>query len=474
MADTPPDALTPRAAPTPAPVARGASLRLRLNLLVAALMGLFIASLLWLQIDNTRASVHEEIVASNRVATQLLQRVSWVVSRGGTPAMLSFLAQLGRVRANDITLVDDAGRQLYRSPPPIYKQGRYAPGWFTTLVVPPLQRQVIRIEGGTLTIEADPSRAILDGWEDLLQLAGVAALALVLINLTVFWAVGRTLKPFARIVAALARMQQGDYSHRLPALPGREAGVIGESVNRLGEAIEANVQQRIAAHDTERRLAESQDWAHRVEQRLEAERRTIASELHDELGQSVTAIRSLARSLASRLPEGDSTGREAAHLIDSEAARLYDAMHGMIPRLTPLALDPLGLPDALADLVSSARQRHPDWQVSLQVSGVEGPIAPASALAAYRVAQEAMNNAIKHSGGSWLALTLQRNASDDMTLTIDDNGCGLPPPEQRAPRFGLTGLRERVVALGGRFDAGARPEGGSRVQARLPTQEQKP
>lgn len=452
----------------PAPQARGASLRLRLNLIVACLMGLFIATLVWQQIDNTRASVREEIVASNRVATQLLERVSWIVTRGGPQAMLGFLEQLGRVRANDITLSNDAGQVLYRSPPPVYKKGRNAPDWFTALVLPPLQRQVIAIAGGTMTIEADPSRAILDGWEDLEQLAMAAAVALLLIHLAVFWAVGHTLKPFGQIVQALARMQRGDYSHRLAPLPGREAGLIGDSVNRLGEAIETNVQQRIAAHDTERRLAESREWAHRVEQRLEAERREIASELHDELGQSVTAIRSLARSLASRLPEADATGREAALLIDSEASRLYDAMHGMIPRLTPLELAPLGLPDALNDLVSGLRQRHPGWQLSLQVSDMGTPLTASAALVAYRVAQEAMNNAIKHSGGSHICVTLNRSDPHHMSLFIDDDGHGLPPPEQRPARFGLTSLRERVLGLGGWFEAGVRPEGGTRIQAMLP------
>jgi two-component system sensor histidine kinase UhpB len=454
--------------PSSAPQARGASLRLRLNLIVASLMGLFIATLVWQQIDNTRASVREEIVASNRIATQLLERVSWIVTRGGPQAMLAFLDQLGRVRANDITLTDDTGHVLYRSPPPVYKKGRNAPAWFTALVLPPLQRQVIAIAGGALTIEADPSRAILDGWEDLQQLAMAAAVALLLIHLAVFWAVGHTLKPFGQIVQALARMQRGDYSHRLAPLPGREAGLIGDSVNRLGEAIEANVQQRIAAHDTERRLAESREWAHRVEQRLEAERREIASELHDELGQSVTAIRSLARSLATRLPEADATGREAALLIDREAARLYDAMHGMIPRLTPLELAPLGLPDALNDLVSSLRRRHSGWQIGLQLSDMSAPLTAPAALVAYRVAQEAVNNALKHSGGKHITVTLSRSDPHHMSLCIADDGCGLPPPEQRPLRFGLTSLRERVLALGGWFEAEARPEGGTRIQATLP------
>ena len=464
-------ALDRQAATKRAPAARagrGGGLRVRMNAIVAAMMVVFVAALAWLRIDATRASVEEEIVGSNRVATQLLARVSRIVSSGGLPGMLGFLENLGRVRANDITLMDGKRRVLYRSPPPTYKQGRSAPAWFSALVVPPLQRQVIEIGEGTMTIEADPSRAILDGWDDLVQLVLAAAFGLVAINLAVFWAVGRTLRPFAQIVASLQQMQLGDYTVRLPPLPGREAGLIGESVNRLGEAIESNVQQRIAAHETERRLAESREWAHRVEQRLEGERREIAAELHDELGQSVTAIRSLALSLSRRLPPDDAVGRDALRLIESEAARLYDAMHGMIPRLTPLDLGPLGLPDALNDLVVAVGRSHPDLRVSLQVRNMDASVGAAPALAAYRVAQEAVNNAIKHSGGRNIGLVLARTGPDEMTLTVDDDGCGLPEAELRTTRFGLTGLRERVLALGGAFDAGPGPERGSRITARLP------
>jgi two-component system, NarL family, sensor histidine kinase UhpB len=215
--------------------AAGPSLRVRLNAIVATLMVVFVASLAWLRIDATRESVLEEIVGSNRVATQLLGRVGWIVASGGTPAMLGFLEQLGRVRANDITLVDGQGQVLYQSPAPTYKQGRSAPAWFSELVAPPQQRKVFPVGDGTMTIEADPSRAILDGWDDLTQLVLAAALALVGVNLVVFWAVGRTVKPFARIIGSLDKMQRGDYSVRLPPLHGREARLIGESVNRLGK-----------------------------------------------------------------------------------------------------------------------------------------------------------------------------------------------------------------------------------------------
>jgi two-component system sensor histidine kinase UhpB len=446
----------------------GPSLRVRLNAIVATLMILFVVSLAWLRIDATRDSVLEEIVGSNRVASQLLARVTWIVASGGTPAMLDFLGQLGRVRANDITLVDAQGRVLYRSPPSTYKQGRYAPAWFSAWVVPPLQRQVIQVGDGTLTIEADASRAIVDGWDDLRQMLAVAAVALVFINAIVFWVVGRTVRPFAQIVRSLDRMQAGDYATPLPRLHGREAILIGSAIQRLGDAIEGNVRQRIAARETQLHLAQSREWARNVAQRLETERREIAAELHDELGQSVTAIRTLAKSLEARLPPQESVGRHAARLIDSEAARLYDAMHGMIPRLAPLELGPFGLPDALNDLVVAMRELHDGLAIALVVRDMDRPVGADASLVAFRVAQEALNNAIKHSGGRSIDVTLSGCGADIVEVCVDDDGCGLPAPAQRPARFGLTGLRERVLALGGTFEAGCGPLRGTRIVARLP------
>src|ERR1700719_2532168 len=96
-----------------------------------------------------------------------------------------------------------------------------------------------------------------------------------------------------------------------------------------------------------------------VEQRVEEERRLIAHELHDEFGQSVTAIRSLAIAIATQAGVRDPSTAETARLISEEAARLYDAMHGLIPRLMPLSLDTLGLADTLENLARDWPRRHP-------------------------------------------------------------------------------------------------------------------
>jgi two-component system sensor histidine kinase UhpB len=452
--------LPPTTAAT-ATAAGGWSLRLRINLIVASLMTLFVAALFWLYVGDIRRSVHEEISAGNRVAAQLLQRVSWIYTRSGPDALLEFLTQLGRVRANDITLADAGGAVLYRSPPSPYKAGRYAPAWFSALVAPAPQRQEIVFAGGRLVVEADPSRAILDGWDELFQLAAAAAATLLLLNLGVFWLVGRTLAPLARIEQALARIQAGDWVSRLPRLPGREAASMGQAVNHMADALQGQLAGQKRAWEAERSLTESRELAWQIEQHMEAERREIARELHDELGQSVTAIRTLAASLVQRLPDqaGSSPeaaawqaqNRELAALIGAEAGRLDDAMHGLIPRLAPLSLDAAGLADALADLVAGARQREPARRIELQLEGLPADLGSELSLTAYRVAQEGLNNALRHSGAARIVVSLGQLGAR-LQVLVQDDGRGAGPAPEAGGRYGLRGLRERVRALQGEFE----------------------
>src|SRR5581483_4761946 len=203
-------------------------------------------------------------------------------------------------------------------------------------------------DGTQLTIEAQASRAILEAWEGLARLLVLAATMLVLVNGLAVWLVDRALAPFPIIVNGLDRIKHGELAFRLPALPGAEAHAIGAAFNSMAQAVEDNVHAERKAREAETRLEERREMALVVEQRIEEERRSIAHELHDEFGQSVTAIRSLAHAIMGQVDA--SSMREAAQLISEEAARLYDAMHGLIPRLVPLALDQLGLADTLENL----------------------------------------------------------------------------------------------------------------------------
>src|ERR1700730_4282541 len=152
-------------------------LRTRLNLVVAALSAAFVIVLIAAEVQSTWASVREEIEAANRVASQLLGRLVAVYSRvGGPDLVLQFLRQLGRVRANEVSLRTATGEVLYQAPPATYKTGREAPLWFARPLAPHPASHVYPLPGGvSLVVQAQPSRAALDARNEVTRLALTAA-----------------------------------------------------------------------------------------------------------------------------------------------------------------------------------------------------------------------------------------------------------------------------------------------------------
>ncbi|HSD75431.1 MAG TPA: ATP-binding protein [Steroidobacteraceae bacterium] len=436
-------------------------LRTRLNLVVAGLTATFVIVLIAIEIQTARVSVREETEAANRAASTLLGRLASIYSREGGPELLrDFLQQLGRVHANDIILQSASGEVLYRSPPPTYKAGRDAPAWFMRLLAPTSARHIFPLPGGVqLIVAAHTSRAVLDAWDDLLRLLTVAAVMLVIVNGLAFWLVGRTLAPFPVIADGLERIQRGELAFRLPALPGAEARAIGSAFNRMAQAVEEKVQ-------AETQLEERREMAYLVEQRVEEERRLIAHELHDEFSQSVTAIRSLALAIATQGGVRDPAMGEIARLIAEEAARLYDAMHGLIPRLVPLSLDTLGLAETLDSLVKDWQRRYPGIMLSLR-QDLANDLGPSVTLAIYRVVQEGLINALRHAQASRVDVVVHSDAHR-MVVTITDDGVGLPSDWSRPGHFGLRGLAERIAHLGGQLKVANRDSRGVSLTAEIP------
>ncbi len=432
------------------------TLRTRLNLVVATLSAAFVAVLILAEIQSTRASVREETEAANRVAVQLLGRVASLYSMiGGPELVLDLLDHLGRVRSNEIYLLSASNEVLYRSPAATYKAGREAPHWFARLLAPPAARAELPLRGGVrLIVETQPSRAVLDAWDDLLRLTGLGLTMLVVVNGLAFWSMTRLLRPFPIIAAGLERIERGELDYRLPPLPGVEAGAIGRAFNAMAGAVQDKVDVERKANAAENRLAERRELASLVDQRLEEERRLIAHELHDEFGQSVTAIRSLALAVARKAGTRDPEIAEVANTISQEAARLYDAMHGLIPRLAPLSLDTLGLAATLENLVVDTRRRHPGLDLRL-TTAIDCDLGPSVTLALYRFVQEGLTNALRHGSPRHVEVDLRSDATAIRARVVDD-GTGLPPDWRRPGHFGLRGLEDRFEQLGGRLriDAG--------------------
>ena len=446
------------------------SLRLQVNLIITALLAVFASLLIGLQIDSTRRSVREEIVGANVVATQLLSRMKWAYGSGGLEGMTGFLEQVGRIRANEVELYDAQGRLLYRSPPSSYKAGREAPQWYARIVSPPLQPKEISLPGGRMVLRADPSRAALDGWDDLLPTLAMVLAGFVFGNLGVYALVGRALRPQRLVVQGLRRMEQGDYDARLPELAGPEGRLISHAFNSMAQSVQDSAVARRQANEATQALAENRELTQIIQTRLEQERVAIARELHDELGQQVTAIKSVGLAIARRSAGQDAMIAQSAQLVMDCADQIHEGVHQLIARLRPLALDHFGLRDALLELLGDCRLRHPGVTLNLTLDatleGLEG-LDDALSTATYRIVQEALNNALRHSQATRIDVRLQRSGST-LDLEVADNGTGQLAQLQAPGHYGVLGMRERAQAFGGVFDVAQIEPTGMRVKVSLP------
>ena len=268
------------------------------------------------------------------------------------------------------------------------------------------------------------------------------------------------------------------------AADGRVAGVMQfafakqyEWLPREQELLAAAAERCLMAAEKARLM---EDLAHREEQvrRLaehmlhveEMERRRISRELHDEAGQSLLCIRLQIELIEQALP--DSRGEWTAKLREARdlTERTILEMRRLIAALSPAVLEQLGLGAALRQLVNRFQRLHP-CRVRLQLSKM-GVLPQQLEVIAYRLVQECFNNIGKHAAASHVNISLA-SADGMLKLAVEDNGVGFNVQEALAKResFGLSGMRERVALLGGKFQVESRTEGtkkGTKISIELP------
>jgi two-component system sensor histidine kinase UhpB len=200
----------------------------------------------------------------------------------------------------------------------------------------------------------------------------------------------------------------------------------------------------------------------RVLSAQEAERRRISQELHDQIGQNLTAVVLELKRLRGRVePEWADTLADAQEL----ARESLDELRRISYELRPAALDDLGLASALASLCS-AFARRAGMDVTHEVDRGLAPLAPDVELAVYRVAQEALTNAVRHAGCSHVHVKLAGVPGGVLLLRVADNGRGLGAGP--ATGGGIRGMRERALMIGGQLVLGVGAEGGVEVDLTVP------
>lgn len=202
----------------------------------------------------------------------------------------------------------------------------------------------------------------------------------------------------------------------------------------------------------------------------EQERRHLARELHDEIGQYCVAIKvdasTIARDTNGHLPRAHG----CAVAMGQTADHLHNTVRGLLERLRPTALDELGLPAALQVLTDAWATRH-GVTCELTVSGSLGSLGEAANITLYRIVQECLTNVARHARARYVAVSLSVQGDDRgspcLVLCVRDDGGGMSATPPRGG-LGLVGMRERAQALGGVLEIRQTKRGGTCLEVSLP------
>ncbi len=212
-----------------------------------------------------------------------------------------------------------------------------------------------------------------------------------------------------------------------------------------------DITERILAKKSLDELEKNRKLTTIIQEHIEDERRSLARELHDELGQYVSAIKIFAQNISNK-SKGNKIIQTSASSVTSAANQIYDGMHNIIRKLRPGALDDLGLSETIKDSVSNWQKQHTNLKLFLNIKGDIDNLGEVININIYRIIQEGMNNALKHSKASKISINLSV-IKKDLVLEFSDNGVGFNTKIlKNSKQFGLVGIKERVQSLRGTFE----------------------
>ena len=229
-----------------------------------------------------------------------------------------------------------------------------------------------------------------------------------------------------------------------------------------------DISEKIIAEQSQKELRRNRELTAIIQGHIEDERRSLARELHDELGQYVSAVKIFAQNIINRSKGKDKNIEESALSVTSAANQIYDGMHSIIRQLRPGSLDNLGLAETLKDMVSGWRSQHSAINVDLFVGESLRHLGEAISINVYRIIQEAMNNCLKHAEAKNISISLD-NKKKQLALVFKDDGVGFDTTLlAKTKQFGLIGMQERVKSLNGIFSIKSNPNKGTLINITIP------
>jgi signal transduction histidine kinase len=447
--------------------ARAIDLKLRLALRVAALAAVcFLAVAAYALFDSDRATrtkaAHIAEIVAKDISLQQSQAQWYSLSSSSTP-------DLQRVAA---PLMEPGLCIAYRNSAGDFRQGicngaladeTAAPESFAALYRAifhpgePISRPLL-IEGkpsGVAVATFDAATQIAQSWHEASRILSIMAFALAGLCLAVYAALARALRPTHAIHAGLTQLAANDLSARLPNFDLAELSAISNVFNTLAQKLQATLAERNALT---RKLIAVQD----------EERRHLARELHDEFGQSLTAIAAQAAAAAHTAERESPALLEECRGISRTTAGMMETLRGALVRLRPPDIEEFGLALSLESLVASWNGFEKGrTRFDIAIIGKVDDLPPSVCASLYRIAQEAITNAAKHAQARHVQLRLQAEDTE-IVLSVEDDGEAANESPSPKAGMGLLGMQERVVSLNGTLRFERRPAGGARLVATIP------
>ena len=444
------------------------SLRARINLLLALILALGLGINIARLVLEAGPRVQAEDQSVIRLAREFVATMVAGLDEVPDPdARLDQIVQdLSRLRHVSITRQDDA---TAKSPEHPEEAGdpRAPPEWFVALVHPEQTsvRVPISVHGKpqSLVITSHPDDEMAEIWDGIvtqIEIGSAIAAALLLVTMLV---VGRALAPLEALSQAMTGIEAGDYDARVEPGGSPELAAICAKLNHLAATLGEAV-------DSKRQLAE------RAVSLQDSERKEIARELHDEFGPYLFALRAHAGALT-RLSEVEKPDpaalRKHGSAILEQVNALQQFTRRILERLRPVGLAELGLAEALGALVRLWGDTHPEVEIESSISPDLGETGETADLTIYRIVQVALTNVFRHAGATAVDITIEpaerqtglRGSRGCALVRVRDNGRGLLR-DHRLGR-GLTGMQERILALGGTLKINSSDDGVT-VEALVP------
>lgn len=249
-------------------------------------------------------------------------------------------------------------------------------------------------------------------------------------------------------------------------------GLTWFATRRYGEARQEIARRKLAEEQLAAALADNRRLAQQYVELQEAERKALARELHDELGQYLNVIKLDAVGLRDDQRASPAATHQRSNAIVENCNHIHGALATLIRELRPTGLDELGLAAAVEHCVQTWRTRLPDVSLRLSISGDFTTLPESTAVTLYRLVQEALTNVAKHAAAHQVAIRLERAGGEDtggerIEVTVADDGVGTTAGIPTRG-LGLIGMRERVMALQGELAFASMPGHGFELAARIP------